>query len=186
MKRVVNLTLAMVVALPLASCSRDDASETRRDRVTTTTAPERSDADASSPEPTTTTTGAPAPPDAVFGQAFTWNDGLEITVSPPERFSPTGAPNGEGSPSYVKLVVRVANGSNGNYQPTLTFTASERGSTEATTVLLTDAGAAGFPAANIAPGDEVAFSIGFELDDPDELVLEVAPGVGYPPATFAT
>jgi hypothetical protein len=178
MKRLLASAL-VVLALLTSACARDDQQDSAR---TTTTEPEPEKPTEREQDPTTTT--APEPADAAFGQPFTWNDGLQITVSPPEEFRPDGAPPADIGPTYVKVVVRVLNGSETPYQPLLSFRVLRPGA-KSPTIFLTDARTAGFPESNIAPGDDLAFTIGFEVTNPTGLVLEVAPGVAYPPATFA-
>jgi hypothetical protein len=173
----------LVMALTVSTCSADDANGPSPQRVTTTT--ERPDRTGRVTESTTTSAPKPEPPDAVFGQPFNWNDGLQVTVSPPEPLTADGSLPSDGSTSYATVVVRVMNGSDTTYEPRLSFTVSEQGAGDSTTILLTDAGGEGFPSAAVAPGGEVAFSVGFGLIEPSGLVLEVVPGVGYPAATFA-
>ena len=67
-----------------------------------------------------------APVNPTFGESYEWEDGLVVTISAPEPFTPSEyAYVGEPSAAYLTFNVTIVNGSAVNYDPTLFFTSMQ-------------------------------------------------------------
>ncbi|OZC83450.1 hypothetical protein CH282_15990 [Rhodococcus sp. 06-418-1B] len=167
---------AAVLLFGLLACSQDDGEPTA-DPGTGVNAPS---AASESVAPTTAEST-----NSVFGQAFTFNNGLSVGVSAPTPYTPsasaaTSDPNGQ----FVAFTVTIVNGSSENYDPAL-FTASlQSGNTEAEQVYDSANDVGGAPSTAVLPSRESQFTMAFEVSDPADLVLQVSPGFEYRDAFF--
>jgi hypothetical protein len=123
------------------------------------------------PAPVETVEAPPANP--TFGESFEWSDGLSVTVSEPSEFTPTEMAFASPAASYLSFVVTIVNGSDANYDPSGLFATLQSGNTEAEQIFDFDDGFAGTPQTALLPGREVEFKIGFGVDNPDDLVMQI-------------
>lgn len=133
------------------------------------------------PAPLPKRTPAPTPTSrtGVFGQTFTYDDGLAITVSPGKAFQPSRYAATDKKAAYVAFTITMVNGTGSSVDPTL-FTASvQSGATEGTRVLDSESGLTSTPRTALLPGRTSTFPLGFGLDDPADVVMEVSPGTDY-------
>jgi hypothetical protein len=95
--------------------------------------------------------------------------------------APTGAPADVGAVVAVDLVLV-----NGTDRPmnTSIFVAMVSGGVDAEQVNDTAAGLTGPPGTIIQPGQEVSFTMGFQVQDPADLTMEVRPAYHYTSALF--
>ncbi len=122
-----------------------------------------------------------------FGETMAWDDGVTMTVSEPESFTPSEFAVGGGDQS-VDLVVTltITNDSTENVQPVVISTLSS-GGTEATRII--DVGAEGGqvgipPTTPILPGESITWQEAWSVDDPDSLSMQTAPSFGYESVVF--
>ena len=123
---------------------------------------------------------------ALFGETWEYTDGLAVTVSAPQEFEPSAtafAP--EGAQAYVLFDVTIVNGTEEAFEP-LMITSLQSGDAEAEQVFDMENGLNGPPTANLLPGRELTFRVGFGVADPNDLVLQVSPNLQYEEAIFVS
>ena len=141
------------------------------------------DPDAEQPE-------APVAGDLRFGETMTWDDGVALTVSAPEPYTPSDFAVGATRASSVVFTFTITNNSTQDLQP-LPLPTLSSGDQEVSQIF--DIGSdlfgtgddVGFPPAEtIEPGASVSWRAAWSVDDPSSLTMEVAPNFLYPSATF--
>ncbi|GAA1814393.1 DUF2510 domain-containing protein [Agromyces neolithicus] len=134
--------------------------------------------------------GAPVEGELAFGETMTWDDGVALTVSAPEPYTPSEFALGATNASNVVFTLTLTNNSSADLQP-LPLPAVSSGDQEVSQIF--DIGSdvigtgddVGFPpAATIEPGESVTWRAAWSLDDPSSLTMQVAPSFLYPSATF--
>lgn len=122
--------------------------------------------------------------DAAFGSAYTWDDGLSIEVGTPEAFTPSAYAAGtEGHDQFVTFTVRIVNGTSENWDPSMFYATLQSGNQEASRVF--DSEQLGdTPSTSLLPGREVEFTMAYGVNDPADLVMEVAPDFSYQNVIF--
>lgn len=175
MKKIAGLGLCLA-ALTMTACSTVQASHSD-------SAPAGVNAGSAS-EPAQDSSGTTQGTDATFGTAYTWDDGLAIEVGAPEPFTPSEYAAGtEGYSDFVVFTVRIVNGTSENWDPSLFYATLQSGNQEASQVY--DSGQLGdSPSTSLLPGREVQFQIAFGVNDPADLVMEVAPDFTYKNVIF--
>ncbi len=136
---------------------------------------------------TSATSSAPANDGtATFGQAFTWEDGLSLTVGKPSSFTPSKwAAGKEKFTKFVVFDVRVVNKTGKPWDPSLISATIQSSNQEGSQVY--DSGSLGEdPSTKLLNGREVTFKIAFGVDDPKDLVLEIAPDFAHDSAIFTS
>ncbi|HEY0214859.1 MAG TPA: DUF4190 domain-containing protein [Cellulomonas sp.] len=112
-----------------------------------------------------------------FDEPFLYEDGLQVTIGAPQPYTPSEYAYGtDGGSSYVSMVVTIVNGSTENFDPTLFYTSASSAGAEATELFDGEA-LAGSPQTPVLPGGTVSFTIGYALNDPAAIVLEVEPSM---------
>jgi hypothetical protein len=133
---------------------------------------------------------APASGDLRFGETMTWDDGVALTVSVPEPYTPSDFAVGATQANSVVFTLTLTNNSTADLQP-LPLPTLSSGDQEVSQVF--DVGSdvfgpgddVGFPpTATIEPGGSVSWRVAWSLDDPSSLTMEAAPNLLYPSATF--
>lgn len=120
-----------------------------------------------------------------FGETWTWDDGTSVTVSEPEPFTPSEySAGGEGYDEHLLFTVTVENGSGGPLDLGLFTMTMQSGRSEADQVFDYDAGLEGSPYTTLLDGRTVEFEAGFGVEDPDDLVLQLAPTFDHDDAYF--
>lgn len=135
----------------------------------------------------------PQAPDAgalAFGETMTWDDGVALTVSAPEPYTPSDLAVGATRANHVVFTLTLTNGSTEDLQP-LPLPSMSAGDQEVSQVvdlgndLLGPRDDVGIPpTATIEPGGSISWRAAWSLDDPSSVTLEVAPNFLYPSATF--
>ncbi|CCH87978.1 exported protein of unknown function [Modestobacter italicus] len=122
-----------------------------------------------------------------FGQTFTYTDGLEVAVAPPEDFQPSDSAAGNTpGKAAVTLSITITNGTSANYDPAI-FSASVQSGTSPEEQIYDSAnGIAGAPSTTLLPGRSVTFEVAFTATDPGDLVVEVTPGFEYNSSIFTS
>lgn len=138
----------------------------------------------------------PGQPDAsdagnlAFGETMTWDDGVALTVSAPEPYTPSEFAVGATRENHVVFTLTLTNGSAEDLSP-LPLPTLSSGDQEVSQVvdlgndLLGPADDVGIPpTGTIEPGGSVSWRVAWSVDDTSSLTLEVAPHLLYPGATF--
>ena len=125
---------------------------------------------------------------AVFGDTLSYDNGLEVTVSAPQPYTPSESAyvDGPAPAAFVAFDVTVVNGTGEDYDPIELFLTLQSGSTEEAQVFDTANGLDGTPYQTLLPGRSVAFTVGFGASDPADLVMEVTPGFDYEPVVYTS
>lgn len=92
----------------------------------------------------------------------------------------------DGAEEYLAFDVTIVNGSEETYDPAFFLASMQSGNTEAEEIFDSENGFEGSPSTSLLPGREAEFRIGFGVSDPDDLVMEVAPGFEYDAAVFTS
>lgn len=87
---------------------------------------------------------------------------------------------------FVAFTVTIDNGATSNYDPTLFMASAQSGSVEASEVFDSENGFNGPPTTKLLPGRTVTFKVGYGVQDPKDIVLEVTPGFDYDSAIFTS
>ena len=122
----------------------------------------------------------------MFGQTYTWEDGLSVTISAPVAFTPSEFAALEDAAAYVLFDVVIVNGTSENYDPVIFTTTVQSGTAEGSRVFDGASGLGGSPSTALLAGREVTFKIGYGVADPADIVMEVRPGFDYDSAIFTT
>lgn len=125
-----------------------------------------------------------------FGETMTWDDGVALTVSAPEPYTPSEFAVGATRANHVVVTLTLTNGSAEDLQP-LPLPTLSSGDQEVSPVvdlgndLLGPADDVGIPpTATIEPGESISWRVAWSVDDPSSLTVQVAPHLLYPSATF--
>ncbi len=122
---------------------------------------------------------------ALFGETLTRDDGLELTVSEPQPFTPSEwAAGGEGSAQHVRFEITITNGTAEKFDPSMIYPTVTSGGVEGEEVF--DEGLDGAPMTTVLPGKSVTFPIGFGVEDAADVLMEIELDWEDEPALFAT
>ena len=109
---------------------------------------------------------------ARFGETLKRGDGLEVTVSPPESFTPGRySAGGEGSPEHVRLEVTLKNGTDEAFDPSMLYATVTSGGAEGEEIF--DDGLDGAPMTTVLPGKSVTYPVGFGVKDSSDVLMEI-------------
>lgn len=133
------------------------------------------------PEPTT-----PSSTYSAFGDTYAWTDGVSVTIGPPTTFEPSEFAVVGGAAAHVSFAITIVNGSAAQYEPGQFSLSAQSGNVEAERVFDSEQDILGSPSTVLLPGREVAFTIGFGVADPSDIVMQVRPGFQYDPAIFTS
>ena len=121
-----------------------------------------------------------------FGETMAWGDGVTMTVSEPESFSPSDVAIGDDQSVDLVFTLTITNDSSENVQPVVVSMLSS-GGTEATRII--DVGAEGGqvgipPTTPILPGESITWQEAWSVADTASLTMQTAPSFGYEPVVF--
>ena len=121
-----------------------------------------------------------------FGETMAWGDGVTMTVSEPESFSPSDLALGGDQSVDLVFTLTITNDSSENVQPVVLSMLSS-GGTEATRII--DVGAEGGqvgipPTTPIPPGEAITWQEAWSVADAASLTMQTAPSFGYEPVVF--
>lgn len=169
-----------LLAVALVACAPSTQSA-----GTTSAPPTGSNAPAESTPAETTTSEAAVNPK--FGETYTWDDGLAVTVSTPAPYtlSDSGYVGNPGA-AQVAFDVKVVNTGTANYEVVGMYLSLQSGNVEAEQIFDTANGLGGAPSTPVLPGREAVFKVGFGVADPVDLVMQVTPGFDYEAVIFTS
>ena len=181
MKKTASLALITSLALGLSACGGMGGSKTEspasgsNQPTATGTVSETPEPEApAESEPESSLTGED-PGILQLGESFTYSDGLQITVGKPSAFTSSEWAMPESAPALA-FDIKIVNGTNAPYDPSMDFFSAQIGNTEAEEVFDSEQGFEGSPMTKVRPGREAAYKIAFAGTDTKNLVLEYQPG----------
>jgi hypothetical protein len=144
---------------------------------------------ATSPAKSTPTTEAPPPVvNPKFGETFTYEDGLVLTVSAPQPYTPSeysyvGEP---APPAFVAFDITIVNTTQANYDPAMFFATMQSANVEQQQIFDSANGIEGSPTTPILPGRETVFRLAFGAANPADLVMQVSPSFEHEPVIYTS
>jgi len=175
-----TLLLATGCTAPVKSSSPESTSPTGNNTVTEGVAPKTEDTPSDTPE-------VPVQDTAKFGQSFTWEDGVTVTVSAPKVFKPTDIAAGtEGYKHFVMFTVVLVNKTGQPIDPSQIYYTAQSADNEASAIFDTDLGLEGAPETTLLNGRQTKFKIGFGVLNTKDVVLELTPGPQYNSVIWTT
>ena len=174
MKRTLALIAAPILAISLTACDSSDSNDATVEE-TVVTEQTQSEEEVVTEEETEvveeTTDGNPT-----FGDTYTWPDGLSITISQPEEFTPSeymcdiydleaGTP--------IKFIVTATNGTDTDLEAFGIDTQMSSGGKQSEAIFDSEAGI-DMPTVTILPGNSLEWNIGFIVADPSNMQLSVS------------
>ena len=180
MKRT-TLTLALAATLALSACGSIEGQATdsptsgsNAPTETVSETSEQSEVEPAEAEPESSLTGAD-PGILKMGESFTYSDGLQVTISKPTAMTSSewAVP---GSTAGLSFDIKIVNGTDATYDPSLDYFTAQIGNTEAEQIFDSENGYDGTPMTTVLPGRETTYKVGFVGTDSTNLVLEYQPG----------
>ena len=130
--------------------------------------------------------GAAPAEELSFGETTAWGDGVSMTVSGPEPFTPSDVAIGADQAENLVFTLTITNDSSENVQPVV-LSRLESGDAEVTRIfdVAAEGGQVGIPPTTaIPPGDSITWREAWSVDDPDSLTMRTAPSFAYEDAIF--
>lgn len=128
--------------------------------------------------------------DLAFGDTMTWNDGVALTVSAPEPYTPSPFAVGATLANNVVFTMTITNDSTEDLQPVPLPTLSSGGQ-DASQIFDIGEDLEGNgddvgipPTAIVPPGGSVSWRVAWSVADPASLTMQAAPSFTYADATF--
>ncbi len=109
-----------------------------------------------------------------FGETFTYDDGLEVTIGTLAAYEPSEYAWAEGD-RFVVFTVTIVNGTGEVFDPSGFSTTASSGGREADEVYDSENGLEGSPMTSIQPGKSVSFEVAYGVSDASDLTLDVSP-----------
>lgn len=125
-----------------------------------------------------------APSGPALGETFEYDDGLAVSVSPPELFMPSATAKMGPEPDYISFTVTVVNGTKAKFSPLDVTVTAASGGGQGGDVLDPDSGI-GAPNKAIAPGEKATWKVAFGVLDSEDVAVNVQPGTDRNPVIFA-
>ena len=192
MTRVIAAAVALVLvtALPACSATTKEADPTKSALSQGTNHPSATasvedsgsaEAESATPTPSPTEEGP-----RKLGSRFTYEDGLVVIVSKPVRFQPSEYASAEKAPAYLSFKITVINGTSKRFDPVVFQVSVQSNDAEADEVFDSSNGFEGPPSTAILPNRQSSFKVGFGVQNPKDLVVQVTPGFEYDDAIFTS
>jgi len=172
---ILAVPAALVVGL-LAGCAGSPASSNG-------TVSDNTPAASSTPKATKAAAATPK-----FGQAYTFNSGLKITIGAPEAFTPSQFASGAAA-NNIKMTVTVVNGTDKTITPAIfQFTATAGGQAGAEVIDSEQHVSTWDSVSNVAPGATASYVVGFGFAGAADGVTVTVDPVDFvsKPATFTS
>lgn len=170
MIRALGLILAALLAL--TGCSIESTSGNTNDNP-----PAGSNADKGGDNGDEQADGGGDDKQPTFGQSYTWDNGLTLTVSKPKPFKPSAYAAGAEKPgTSLRFEITVVNKTGKPYEIVGDYVTLQSGNTEAEQIFDSEKGLNGTPNTPVLDGREAKYSIGFQVQKPQDLVMQYQPG----------
>jgi hypothetical protein len=180
MKKLISITALVVLAAsgcaPTTATQSGDATGVNRPSSSSSSSSSSSpaepaaDLETEEPEPSDEDT------ELKFGESATFDDGLVINVSKPKVFKPSEYAAFDKAKAYVKFTITVVNRTGKTFDPTGVYATVQSANEEASTVFDSDKNIGGGPSTKLLKNREAKWVIGFGVQNPKDLVMEISPG----------
>jgi len=184
---IVGAMVATVVYFVFVSTAITDAMTEAFDQFDEVIA-EASEA-AEAPDDLDESASQPAP-DALgtlsFGETNVWENGVQLSVSAPEPYTPSEAAVGADLPDNLVFTITIRNNSSENLEPS-PFPQLSSGGQEAGQIfdVMADGQSVSVPPTTVVlPGQSVSWRAAWSVADPNALTMQVAPNFEYEDAIF--
>jgi hypothetical protein len=118
-----------------------------------------------------------------FGQAFTYADGLAVTVDAPTTYDPSSYAAGNTNPYAYGVTVRVTNNTGAAFDPTLLQVMMTTGGAPASPIFDGESGLP--PQSRLQPGRSLTYEVAFSTTaDSGEAQVDVVPSFSHDHAVF--
>lgn len=164
---------AVLAVVLLAGCSSTDG-EVDNDPPSGTNAGAEDTATDEPADEETSEEPAEESTEPAFGEAFTYDDGLTVTVSAPKPYKPSNSA-AAGKGEAVAFDITLVNNTGATFDPSLLSASLQSGNGQAEEIFDTAKGLNGSPMTKLLDGREAKWIIGYTVQDPNDLVLEVSP-----------
>jgi len=116
---------------------------------------------------------------------FTYADGLVVSISKAERFTPSRYSAGNDYPVAVKLIVTVTNNSSKAFDPTLFQVNASFAGQAASQIFDSQNGLGLAPQTQVLPGKSINFPVAFSIvEGPGELQVDARPSFSHNSSVF--
>ncbi len=127
-------------------------------------------------DPSTEAPEAPeAPLVAGFDQAFTYDDGLTVTVGSPQPFTPSGTAVTGPAGEHLRMTVTIQNGTSADFDPMMFLASGTSAGAEAEQIFDFENDLDTPPPGAVPPGGSVSFDVAYTVPDRATFALEVNP-----------
>jgi hypothetical protein len=186
MRSTVLLAAASLIMATLSGCSSSTGSVSPTATVTETVTANASEPPDDASTPAGEGEETPAGAQAKFGETFSYGDGLQITVSKPAPYRPSQYAACDKGVSHLVWTVTVKNGTTEPYDPSGYSDTVQSGQTEGSSCFDSGKGLEGEPNTTLLAGRTVTWKVGFGVENPDDVVMEVRPGFEYESTIFTS
>jgi hypothetical protein len=118
-----------------------------------------------------------------FGDTFTYDDGIAVTVSAPEAYTPGEYSSGADQAASVVFTVTIENGTDANFEP-MPYETATSGGVEASKVYDSDIESS--PTTVVPAGQTITYRIVFSVADADQIVFQMSPSFDYDDVVFTS
>ncbi|MFF2371620.1 DUF2510 domain-containing protein [Agromyces sp. NPDC058110] len=128
----------------------------------------------------------PASETLAFGETWAWENGLELTVSAPEAYTPTEFAAGADLAANLVFTLTITNDTTENFEPVVFSRLSSAGQ-EASQIfdVPPDGTQIGVPPTTVVlPGESVTWQEAWSVADPNSLTMQISPNFDYEDAIF--
>jgi len=118
-----------------------------------------------------------------FGDTFTYDDGMAVTVSAPEAYTPGEYSSGADQAATVVFSVTIENGTDANFAP-MPYETATSGGVEASKVF--DSDIENSPTTVVPAGQTITYRVVFSVADADQIVFQMSPSFDYDDVVFTS
>ncbi|KPG80199.1 DUF4190 domain-containing protein [Frigoribacterium sp. RIT-PI-h] len=118
-----------------------------------------------------------------FGDTFTYDDGIAVTVSAPEAYTPGEYSSGADQAASVVFTVTIENGTDANFEP-MPYETATSGGVEASKVY--DSDIENSPTTVVPAGQTITYRVVFSVADADQIVFQMSPSFDYDDVVFTS
>lgn len=181
----IRLTVAALITAATAAVSLSGCTSTPATPADSVSAGSNHPAESATPTPAASTPASDGT--APFGTAYTWADGLSVTISKPTAYTPSSSAAGtvDGQSSVV-LTVTVVNGTDQPFDLGMASISAQSGNTEASQIYDSAKGLESSPMTKLLAGRESTYKVAFSVTDPKDLVVEFAPDFTHESVLFTS
>lgn len=164
MKKTVSvLTLAVALAFGLSACSDNGTVEKGGAETSATT------------EATETTAAAAESSELQFGDKYTYENGVSLSITKPAEYTPSEYAIGiSNSHEPVVFEVTIENNSGEDYDPSMSYFTASSGGEESEQIFDSENGLDGGPTTTVKNGKSIKFKIGFSVADPSDITMDAS------------